>query len=68
MNNKTNYFWGTACIVLGLGILFLSLGTLIIRVLIGLAAVKLVDYGLSLQRKGSLKSYFFMYAARRCFW
>jgi len=46
---KTNHSLGLLCIVAGVIIILVTLGSLLVRVIIGLSALSLINYGLKLR-------------------
>lgn len=44
-----NHIFGVFCIVIGIGVILVALGDLLLRVIIGLAALSLINYGLHLR-------------------
>jgi hypothetical protein len=51
-----NYIAGVLCIVFGIAIIIVALGDLLLRVLIALAALSLINYGLRLRGLPPLQS------------
>ena len=49
---------GTICIIVGLIILFFAWSELLFRFLVGLAGLKLIDYGLHLRRSPTIRMSF----------
>lgn len=56
---------GTLCIVAGLVVVMIALGDLLLRVLVSLAALSLVNYGLNLRGLPPLQMLVPMMASRR---
>jgi hypothetical protein len=44
-----NHVLGAICIVSGVAVIIAALGTLLLRVIVGLAALSLINYGLQLR-------------------
>jgi len=49
MSVKYNHILGALCIVLGIVVVVVALGDLLVRVVVSLAALSLVNYGLRLR-------------------
>jgi hypothetical protein len=49
MSVKYNHILGTLCIIVGVVVVIIALGDLLLRVIISLAALSLVNYGLGLR-------------------
>ena len=47
--NKANHFFGLFCITAGCILIFVALGSLLFRLLLGLMALSLINYGLRLR-------------------
>jgi hypothetical protein len=62
-----NNFAGLVCIITGVGIIVFFLGTLLLRIGAGLAALSLIDHGLRLRGLPSLQMLITMFVQRRRF-
>lgn len=49
MSVKYNHVFGALCIILGIVVVVVALGDLLVRVLVSLAALSLINYGLRLR-------------------
>lgn len=49
MSIDYNHILGALCIVAGVAVIIMALGMLLVRVIIGLAAISLINYGLKLR-------------------
>jgi len=49
MSIDYNHIFGAVCIVAGVAVIIFTLGDLLLRIIIGLAAISLINYGLKLR-------------------
>jgi uncharacterized membrane protein len=49
MSINHNHILGVLCIVAGITVIIVALGSLLLRVMVGLAALSLINYGLRLR-------------------
>ena len=49
MSINYNHILGSLCIVAGIAVIIVALGSLLLRVIVGLAALSLINYGLRLR-------------------
>ncbi len=64
MATKTNHIIGMLCIIAGIAIIIVALGNLLVRILIALAALSLINYGLSMRGMPPLQTLIPMIANR----
>ncbi len=62
--NKTNQVLGVLCIIAGIAITMVALGDLLVRVVVALAALSLINYGLRLRGLPPLQLLLPMLASR----
>ena len=67
MSVKTNHLIGTVCIIAGVIIILFVLGDLLFRILVALAALGLINYGLRLRGLPPLQVLIPLLAARNRF-
>ena len=64
MSVKYNHVFGALCIILGIVVVVVALGDLLVRVLVSLAALSLINYGLRLRGLPPLQLLLPMIASR----
>ena len=65
---KSNHVLGLLCIIIGIVILVVVLGNLLLRVVIGLTALSLINYGLRLRGLPPLQVLIPLIASRKRFY
>jgi len=64
---NTNHFVGVLCIITGIIIIIATLGSLLVRIIIGLSALSLINYGLKLRGLPPLQILIPLIASRKRF-
>lgn len=67
MATKANHMFGMICVVAGVMVIVMALGSLLVRLLVGLVGLSVINYGLKLRGLPPLQVLIPMIAARHRF-